>query len=235
MNMDTTPTPDAVTVPSPVCISPIVATNKVPKRKRSVSFNQEVHVQYCLHHKDYTAGERRRTWLTMTELSKMKYMSRKLAMEFSSSSNPPTTRAVDDNKNDCLRGLEGRTAQGLIRRKRIKRTAKKAVFYEQKAQKLMGILDEEKLADVYYEYTEYSQVEAHMVALRDETVAALLAAAKSDPPLTPAPSPSPAASPSFSSFRRKALYLSCNPQHDSTRGFYNISSRRLLTDKFFRI
>ena len=233
MNMDTTPTPDAVAVPPPVDISPIVATNKVPKRTRNVTFNEEVHVQYCLHHKDYTAGERRRTWLTMTELCRMKYTIRKLAMEFSR--NPPATRAVDDNENDCLRGLEGRTAQGLVRRKRTKRTAKSAVLYEQKEQKQMGIVDVEKLADVYYEYTEYPQVEAHMVALRDEAVAALLAAAKSEPPSTPAPSPSSTHAPSFSSFRRKALYLSCTPQHDSARSLYSLSSRRLLTDKFFRI
>jgi hypothetical protein len=237
MMITTTFTPGAL--PPPVDLSPIVATNKVPKRKRSVSFNHEVHVKYCLHHKNYTAGERRRTWLTMDELSRMKYSNRKLAMEFSR--NTPT-RAYDDNENDCLRGLEGRTAQGLVRRKRIKTSAKRAVFYEQKTQKRTGIVDAESLADVYFEYTEYPQVEAHMVALRDETVAALLAAAKSEPPSpsssTPLPSPSPL--PSTSSFRRKALYLSCVPHYEnSTRSPYSISSltssRRLLTDKFFKV
>ena len=184
--------------PPPVDISPLLVARKrrgnsgknqqQQQRRRRVSFHPEVSVQHTLHHKDYTASEKRESWLTMDELKSMKRSCQRLALALS---NPITHGDDDDNNNDdddgedasrCLRGLEGRTRQGISKRKRVRNAAREAVLWEQNLRRRWGISvdgfhDEDAtdeanaVADAYYEFTECAQIEAHMVGLRDASVA----------------------------------------------------------------
>jgi len=145
-------------------------SRKKGKTRRRVSFFPETHIKYTIHHNDYTAAERRRTWLTMDELRWMKRSCQKLARELSE----PDSNNNNNNSNSdrCIRGLEGRTRQGLTKRKRIKNAARDAVLWEQGLQRKWGVSidgfsNEKILADTYYEFTEFSQIEAHMLGLRD--------------------------------------------------------------------
>jgi len=157
--------------------SPIVSSKMEPpaapkqskRKKRKVSFNSRVEVEYCITRQEYTEEETKRSWLTFEELRSSKKSNRMLAMYFSRKDAGDTSK---DGK-DCLRGLEGRTQQGLQKRKQIKRSARRAVLVEQSFQMEIGVVDADALADAYYEHTQYPAVQAHMVALRDETDAAL--------------------------------------------------------------
>lgn len=184
-------------VPPPVDISPLMVRphrhrNRNRNRKR-VSFLAETHIRYTIHRNDYSASERRRTWLTMDELRYMKKSCQRLALELSEPSggntNIPATRNAtalihnnnntkEDDDDRCLRGLEGRTRQGISKRKRVRNAARDAVLWEQGLQRKWGISidgfsNEKILADCYYEFTEFSQIEAHMVGLRDASEALL--------------------------------------------------------------
>jgi len=161
--------------PPPVDISPLVVRGKTRKQRR-VSFFPEAFVRYTIHRKDYTREEKRRTWLTLDELRWMKKSCQRLALELSE-----TSESIDENDDDgdddrCLRGLEGRTRQGISKRKRVRNDARKAVLWEQGLQRKWGVSvdrynDDTIIADTYYEYTECAQIEAHMVGLRDASEA----------------------------------------------------------------
>lgn len=167
-------------------ISATVSSNipKALKRRRNVSFYPKVSIQFCRSHKDYSLTEKRQCWLSFDELKMMKRSSRMLAMEFSDANHNSTNGnkiPMSENGVDCFRGLEGRTALGSAKRKKVKQNSRRAVIREQNSQKNSGIVDEILLADTYYEYTEFSQVEAHMIALRDEAEATLCHSTDSTP------------------------------------------------------
>eukprot|EP00535_Pseudo-nitzschia_heimii_P009975 CAMPEP_0197177778 /NCGR_PEP_ID=MMETSP1423-20130617/3263_1 /TAXON_ID=476441 /ORGANISM="Pseudo-nitzschia heimii, Strain UNC1101" /LENGTH=236 /DNA_ID=CAMNT_0042627383 /DNA_START=107 /DNA_END=817 /DNA_ORIENTATION=- len=190
----------------PVDISPLVSRDwrkKGKKDQRRVSFFPKVSIQQILHRHDYSTLERQRTWLTLDELKSMKRKSLRLALALSS--NPDSAAAVERNDDDdddddrwCIRGLEGRTRQGLRKRKRVKNAARDAVLWEQGLQRKWGVsIDdfgngESILADAYYERTECAQIEAHMVGLRDaeeaERILAVSAEAEFASEILPAPS-----------------------------------------------
>ena len=175
MMITTTFSPDNVpTMPnfSPISYS---ETKSLPKR-RGVSFFPRVFVLGTLHRRDYTAAELRRTWYTMHELKTMKRSCRKLARDLSnptSNASNNTNNGTDEN-GDCLRGLEGRTTTGLLRRRVIKSNAREAVFREQRRQREFGILYSGQIADAYFDFTEFPQVTAHMVGLHDQKEAKAL-------------------------------------------------------------
>lgn len=265
-------------VPTPMEFSPIVSRKTVQKRSRSVSFFPKVYIQGTLHRKDYTETEKRETWLTPSELKVMKRSCLKLGLEFSKRNLQPRDNDETDDfiGGDCFRGLEGRTRKGLVRRKTAKKVARTAVFREQRHQKQWGVTDAHKLADAYYECTEYPRMEAHMMGLRDETETAgvrlaLEEEASSTIPLSlsllcPLPlslplscpvrvlGPSPddvvstlastasiASARSNNNIRRKAMLVRSCARGDSTstRSIQSLTSllstRRLLTDAFFKV
>lgn len=155
--------------PPPVDISPLV----VRKTKR-VSFYPEAFVRYTTHLNNYTAEEKRRTWLTLDELRRMKKSCQRLALELSEVDDQ--SEHGDDDDDRCIRGLEGRTRQGISKRRRVRYDAKNAVLWEQGRQRrwgesVDGLNDDTIIADTYYEYTECAQIEAHMVGLRDASEA----------------------------------------------------------------
>ncbi len=206
-----TPTPIITT-------SPMTSTKSKTKRKRKgVTFYPKVTVKYCRHHNDYTPEERTNSWLSGEELYAMRAECHKIAREFSMPS--AAGKTVSTNGVDILRGLEGKTARGVAKRKRVKAIARDAVFYEQNFQVQRGFRDANAIADVYYEQTETAQIEAHMKALRDQVDALVVPPA----PLTKSP-------------KKKASVQVTTPTSSATcrpRFLSSTSSRRLLTDKFF--
>mmetsp|Transcript_4800 Transcript_4800/g.9821 ORF Transcript_4800/g.9821 Transcript_4800/m.9821 type:complete len:214 (-) Transcript_4800:177-818(-) len=159
MMINTTISPDVIRVPPD--FSSIIAPKGVQKRK-SVSFSPNESIRGTLHLKDITATELQRAWYTMDEVKSMKRSSRKLAIELSK------TATDDANNTECFRGLEGKTTQGLRRRKMTKATARNAVFLEQCRQRKWGMVDSNRIADEYFECTERSSMAAHIIALRDQ-------------------------------------------------------------------
>jgi len=136
------------------------------KRREKISFSLTYN---ALHrNKNYTKEEIQRSWLTTDDLYKIRQSCRRIALKFSKEQPPPNSNNSNNSENDCLRGLEGRTKQGVAKTKKIKWAAKTAVLCEQRLQLLEGIANEKRLADLYYEHTEYPQLEAHMVGLRDQ-------------------------------------------------------------------
>jgi hypothetical protein len=70
--------------------------------------------------------------------------------------------------NDCFRGLEGKTTDGVMRKRMLKAIAREEVFNEQDRQGLLGIYDPEAIADAYFNCTELARVSARMLGIRDE-------------------------------------------------------------------
>ncbi len=219
-------------IPAPVVTSPMSATTSPTKRRRKgVSFYPKVTVKFCRHRNNYTAEERHNTWMTNNELQIIRSECHRIAREFSHPSK--ANDSVSQNGIDILRGLEGKTAQGVARRKHIKALARNAVFEEQNIQIITGIYDVNALADVYYEHSEYAQIEAHMKALRDQVEALVVPPAHIATP----PVHGRKRGLKFSAKRESApittptsaiVGASCRPRFLSST-----SSRRLLTDKFF--
>eukprot|EP00533_Pseudo-nitzschia_delicatissima_P015593 CAMPEP_0197269300 /NCGR_PEP_ID=MMETSP1432-20130617/4852_1 /TAXON_ID=44447 /ORGANISM="Pseudo-nitzschia delicatissima, Strain UNC1205" /LENGTH=230 /DNA_ID=CAMNT_0042734423 /DNA_START=18 /DNA_END=710 /DNA_ORIENTATION=- len=219
-------------IPAPVVTSPMSATKSPTKRRRKeVSFYPKVSVKYCLHRNNYTAEERHNTWMTNRELQMIRSECHKFAREFSHPSK--ANDSVSQNGIDILRGLEGKTSQGLARRKRVKAAARNAVFEEQNFQIITGIYDVNALADVYYEHSEYAQIDAHMKGLRDHVEALVAPSTRIATP----PVHGRKRTLKFSPKRESAAITtptsavvgaSCRPRFLSST-----SSRRLLTDNFF--
>ncbi|MGK3734653.1 MAG: hypothetical protein ACI8RD_009026 [Bacillariaceae sp.] len=120
----------------------------------TVSFHPEVLVHRTLHRRNCSAVEMRKTYHTMEELKQMKRSCRQLAKE--------------DVDQAYLRGLEGRTPSGLLKKRMIRKNARQAVFLEQFRQRELGINDPVGIADAYFEITELQQVTAEIFGLHDE-------------------------------------------------------------------
>ena len=225
--------PLSIIVPPPATTSPIMTASKKRTRK-AVSFYPKVSVKSCHHFRDYTPQERRSIWLTNNELKRIRYSCHKLAREFSKPGAPLDGMSPN---GDCLRGLEGKTSQGLAKKKRIKLGARNAVFDEQNLQIAIGFKDAEAIADVYYEHTEYAQIDAHMKALRDQVEALL------PPPPPPSPKkksapvvkPTTVTTPTAIATARNPLFRAISCGSSTTSLLRSTSSRRLLTDKFFNV
>lgn len=156
MTIDTTITADAPRFDA-VLFSPIVSTRKQPKRK-SVSFFPKACVHQVLNRSDYTHKESQATWYSMGQLRAIKRHNRMLAIHLS-------TKAAEDSS---MRGLEGRTPEGLVNRKEVKATARNAVMLEQDRQRKWGINNAQTLAQIYSYFSEHSRLQAHMVGLCDQ-------------------------------------------------------------------
>jgi hypothetical protein len=138
-----------------------IAASVSPKSsKRSISFSSEVFVIDVLHIMDYSAEEKQATWFVGNDMRFFKNECRGSAALMNN--------GVSESAELCFRGLEARTRDGALRRRRNKIDARAAVFMEQDLQEDEGVFDEEAIADVYYEYTEHCHVAANMIGLQDE-------------------------------------------------------------------
>lgn len=131
---------------------------------KKVSFYPDVLFLGTLHRRDCSATELRQTYYTMEELKQMKRSCRALARNLSAANFDSQSKDVDP----YLRGLEGRTSEGLLKKRTTKKNAREAVFREQCRQRELGINNSCQIADAYFEVTELTQVSAQMLGLRDE-------------------------------------------------------------------
>ena len=89
----------------------------------------------------------------------------------------PTTAAKTTTTTP--RGLESKSSEGAIRKKRHRTQALSAVLSEQRRQRRFGIKDDEAIADAYFEVSEPCHVAANMMGIRDAREVVLLASSSS--------------------------------------------------------
>jgi hypothetical protein len=147
--------------------------------KGSISFFPEVKIFNVLHIMDYSAEEKQATWFDGDEIRSFKNEIKASAALM--------VDGVSESAELCSRGLEARTRDGALRKRHNKVDARAAVFLEQEFQMEEGFLDEEAIADAYYDRTQHCQVAANMMGLRDEHDARATADAVKEPTFSKAP------------------------------------------------
>jgi hypothetical protein len=132
--------------------------------KKNVHFSEETSTHLILGRADYTADEVTSTWYNHADLKEMRDTARceaKLLM----------AGLLQETIHTSARGLEGRTTEGLTRKRRNRAEATNAVFDELDQQDEQGIFDDDALADIYFTATERCQVAAQMMGMRDAKLA----------------------------------------------------------------
>jgi hypothetical protein len=84
---------------------------------------------------------------------------------------PPRPQRNDTKSNDCFRGLEGKTAEGQIKKRMLKENARQVVFREQKRQTSWGFEDPYAIAHEYHKATQFARTMALRLGYRDEVEA----------------------------------------------------------------
>jgi len=136
----------------------------ITTNSKRVSFYPNVLFLGTLHRRDCSATELQQTYYTMEELKQMKRSCRAIACNLSAINFDSESKDIDP----YLRGLEGRTSEGLLKKRTTKKNGREAVFREQCRQRKLGINNSCQIADAYFEVTELPQVSAQMLGLRDE-------------------------------------------------------------------
>lgn len=124
--------------------------------RKSVTFGTDDEIIQIIHISEYSDEERQMTWYNRADLRSIKNEAKRMAY-----------MDRDLNPDVCLRGLESRTTTGARTKRQTRIDARAAVFFEQEMQEGDGYSDPDAIADIYFEYTERSQGEAQMLALRD--------------------------------------------------------------------
>jgi hypothetical protein len=93
---------------------------------------------------------------------------------------PPTTTTKTSTTKTTPRGLESKSSEGALRKKRHRTQAMSAVLSEQRRQRRFGIKDDEAIADAYFEVSEPCHVAANMMGMRDAREVLLLASLSPD-------------------------------------------------------
>lgn len=149
-----------------------MAATKVPSAfplyttitKKYVRFADETTTHLVLSRVDYTVDEMSATWYDRTDLKQMRSTAKSEARLLEAG-------MLQETETTSARGLEGRTTEGLTRKRRNRTDAVNAVFDELDQQDEQGIFDDDALADVYFVYTEHCQVTAQMIGMRDAKLA----------------------------------------------------------------
>lgn len=146
---------------SATCLAPVHLEEAAPTHeRRCVSFGVMDTIYDVLHLHDYTAEEIKASWFDRVDLRQMKDAVKIEARLLD--------RGVLMEGGDVtIRGLEGRTRCGVQIKRANKLKAYSAVFMELEAQYELGFLDEEAIADEYYEYSQHCRLEAQMIAGQD--------------------------------------------------------------------
>lgn len=110
---------------------------------------------------DYTPEEIEASWFGRDDMSQMKQNAKSEAKLVDSG-------LLVESKDVSIRGLEGRTRDGIRRKRQNRMNAYSAVFYEVEWQKEVEFFDEDLIADAYFFYSEPCQVSAQMIGKRDE-------------------------------------------------------------------
>mmetsp|Transcript_97612 Transcript_97612/g.135678 ORF Transcript_97612/g.135678 Transcript_97612/m.135678 type:complete len:234 (-) Transcript_97612:42-743(-) len=135
--------------------------------RKGVSFKDDCIevVNFVLHRNDFTSEEKAATWYNVDEIRSIKNGVRAAVQILTHTPNAPET------SDYTPRGVEDRTRENAKIKRQLKIDARAAVFFEQSIQEEDGFVDDEVLADVYYDYSQSASVKAHMIALRDEKTA----------------------------------------------------------------
>lgn len=137
-----------------------IAASVSPKASKRVSFSPTTVAFSVLHIMDYSVEEKQATWYNGDDIRFFKNEGKASAALMA--------HGVIENAELCYRGLEARSRDGALRKRRNKIDARGAVFIEQAFQQDDRVFDQEAIADVYYDCTQHCQVAANMMALRDE-------------------------------------------------------------------
>jgi hypothetical protein len=143
--------------------SPRLATSCKATR-RVVSFCESARVKRTLHFKDYSDDEKNATWYTQAEMSLIRHHMQCIVEKLNQG------EAKDDTE-DCTRGVEFRTSQRIALRRENRESAFDAVLDEQQLQRLEARHDTERLARIYWEWSNHCQVVASKIGFMDAVVA----------------------------------------------------------------
>merc|ERR1711953_1176895 len=134
-------------------------------QRNGVSFAANAITYDINHFTEISDEEKNSVWYNKSELRAIRNEAKRMACLSSTSNSEDVSKP---NAEPWLRGLEAKTAAGAKKRRQIRINARAAVFLEQEIQDDNGLFDPDTIADTYFEYTERSQVEAQMIAIRDE-------------------------------------------------------------------
>jgi hypothetical protein len=132
--------------------------------KKSVSFKSTVRVYLGLQAKDYTVEERGACWLSRTEMSCIKSNVRATVQLLCEAS---LFSEIDTSKI-CTRGLEPMLPQQASARMQRRKDSIWAVIQEQQEQRDNDEDDVDLIADVYKNFSGFSQSVAQTMAQQDE-------------------------------------------------------------------
>eukprot|EP00529_Nitzschia_sp_RCC80_P000504 CAMPEP_0113482254 /NCGR_PEP_ID=MMETSP0014_2-20120614/22824_1 /TAXON_ID=2857 /ORGANISM="Nitzschia sp." /LENGTH=242 /DNA_ID=CAMNT_0000375765 /DNA_START=271 /DNA_END=999 /DNA_ORIENTATION=+ /assembly_acc=CAM_ASM_000159 len=156
MMMDVEETPSAKSVPQQA------SPQQQQQQRKHISFSEHSEEYDVLSRYDMTGEEVAAAWFDRFELRQFKTTAKSEA------------KLVDrglytnNNADSCTRGLECRTFDGTRQKRQRRLNAAAAVFMELDQQDEMGCgVDEERLADAYYHWSQPCLVAAQMIALRD--------------------------------------------------------------------
>uniref|UniRef100_A0A7S1D718 Uncharacterized protein n=1 Tax=Cyclophora tenuis TaxID=216820 RepID=A0A7S1D718_CYCTE len=152
------PSPEIYTV-----VSKKNSSLKKPKApKKSVHFNEVVHVHFTLHVDDLNDDEYFRTWYQKRDFQMMRAEFAKTVVRIANGVH------MGDSEEHCARGLEYRTKVGAQRRKLNKLHGLCAVLKEQDRQIDLGIDDDEALRVAYMRESHQCKQEALALGISDE-------------------------------------------------------------------
>jgi len=147
-------------------------TKDAKASRRSVSFHETVVIHEVMNREGYTYHEVVACWYDRSDLRQMKDNARSEARLVQSG-------ILVEGDDISIRGLESKTSEGARRKRQYRMNAYAAVFFEIETQNELGIVDEDAIADVYFNYSEHCQISAQMMAIRDaDDVSAMDADAK---------------------------------------------------------
>jgi hypothetical protein len=132
--------------------------------RRVVSFCESARVKRTLHIKDYSDDEKNATWYTHAEMSLIRHHIECIVQKLNQG------EAIDETE-DCIRGVEFRTSQWIEWRRENRESAFDAVLDEQQLQRLQAQHDTERLARIYWEWSNHCQVVASKIGVMDAVVA----------------------------------------------------------------
>jgi len=151
---------DAVSLPS-LTLDEKPGLAPIPeKTPRRVTFGGMATVRKTISRKSYTQEEIKAAFYSCEDMRQMKETVKTEAKLLS--------QGLFLDQDNSVRGLEGRTRKGAIRKQRARINAYAAVFCEIDYQYQYENIDDEAIADAYYQYSEPNAKEAQELAQQDE-------------------------------------------------------------------